>query len=67
VLSGVSAIFAEDTRNTRKLLEHFGIRTPLVSYHEHNERARESLVLSRLRRGEALALVSDAGMPVRAQ
>jgi len=65
VLSSVSAILAEDTRTSRKLMDHFCIRTPLVSYHTHNERSREADVLARLRRGEALAIISDAGMPVR--
>lgn len=43
------------------------LRTPLMSYHAHNERARESSVLTRLQQGEAVAVVSDAGMPVRRQ
>ncbi len=62
-LREVSLIAAEDTRHTRKLLSHFHIRTPLVSLHEHNEAARIDELLRRLARGEAVALVSDAGMP----
>eukprot|EP00873_Tetraselmis_striata_P009277 jgi/Tetstr1/429541/TSEL_019446.t1 len=63
VLQSATAVLAEDTRQTRKLLDHFGISTHLVSYHAHNERSREEEVLKRLLRGELLALVSDAGMP----
>lgn len=52
ILQGVSLILAEDTRHTRKLLEHFAIRTPTLSCHEHNERQRQELVLQRLQQGE---------------
>jgi hypothetical protein len=52
ILQGVSLILAEDTRHTRKLLEHFSIRTPTLSCHEHNERQRQELVLQRLQQGE---------------
>lgn len=63
VLSEVSFIAAEDTRNTRALLSHFGIRRELVSYHEHNKTVSGPRILARLLAGEACALVSDAGMP----
>lgn len=63
-LAGADAILAEDTRVTRILLSHYGISTPLVAYHEHNETAMRPQVLARLGRGEALALVSDAGTPL---
>lgn len=63
VLQQVTAIAAEDTRHTGKLLQHFQITTPQLSYHEHNRMARLPDLLSRLQRGEAIALVSDAGMP----
>ncbi|WIA38015.1 hypothetical protein OEZ86_001386 [Tetradesmus obliquus] len=63
ILRGASLILAEDTRHTRKLLEHFSIRTPTMSCHQHNERQRQELVLRRLQAGESIALVSDAGMP----
>jgi len=56
-------IAAEDTRHTLKLLNHFEIRTPLVSYHEHNKHERGPALLARLQNGENAALVSDAGMP----
>jgi 16S rRNA (cytidine1402-2'-O)-methyltransferase len=62
VLSEVGLIAAEDTRHTRGLLNHFGIKTPLLSYHEHNERARRDALLNALRDGD-VALVSDAGTP----
>lgn len=63
VLQKVTAIAAEDTRHTGKLLQHFQITTPQVSYHEHNRVARLPELLQRLQRGETLALVTDAGMP----
>lgn len=59
-----AVIACEDTRQTQKLLEHFSIRKPLVSYHEHNEMSRASELLERLERGESVALVSDAGTPL---
>ena len=64
VLREVDAIAAEDTRHTGQLLAHFAIVTPLFSLHEHNERARLESVVARLRAGQALALVSDAGTPL---
>ncbi|NLJ33234.1 MAG: 16S rRNA (cytidine(1402)-2'-O)-methyltransferase [Firmicutes bacterium] len=63
ILGQVNVIAAEDTRRTRKLLRHYDIKTPLVSYHEHNRRARGEELLGRLAVGEDIALVSDAGMP----
>ncbi|NJC88893.1 MAG: 16S rRNA (cytidine(1402)-2'-O)-methyltransferase [Desulfuromonas sp.] len=63
ILREVSLIAAEDTRHSRKLLNHFGIRTPLVSYHEHNEQQRQEKLLGRLSGGESIALISDAGTP----
>jgi len=64
VLAAVDAIACEDTRVTRKLIDHYGIGTPLTSYHEHNaEQARPKLI-ARLAAGEAVALVSDAGTPL---
>ncbi len=64
VLASVAIIAAEDTRHTRTLLQAFGIETPLVSLHEHNEAARTGPLVGRLQRGEAVALVSDAGTPL---
>lgn len=62
-LKEVDAIAAEDTRNTKKLLNHFDIHTSLISYHEHNKHTRGSQLIERIEQGEHLALVSDAGMP----
>ena len=64
VLREAAVIAAEDTRRTRGLLTHFDIRTPLLSLHEHNERARVPALLARLQAGEAVALVTDAGTPL---
>jgi len=62
-LRNAGLIAAEDTRHTRKLLSHYGISKPMVSFHEHNELSRLPELLAKLRGGEELALVSDAGMP----
>ena len=56
-------IAAEDTRVTMNLLNHFGVRKPLVSYYEHNKRQRGGEILTRLHAGESAVLVTDAGMP----
>ncbi|MGH2349104.1 MAG: 16S rRNA (cytidine(1402)-2'-O)-methyltransferase [bacterium] len=64
VLKDVDVIACEDTRHTRLLLSRHGITTPLVSYHEHNEARRAADLIGRLERGESVALVSDAGMPL---
>jgi len=64
ILREVSRIACEDTRQTRKLLEHYGIRTPTLSYHEHNERARAGELMDELAGGLSIALVSDSGMPL---
>ncbi|PSB18357.1 16S rRNA (cytidine(1402)-2'-O)-methyltransferase [Phormidesmis priestleyi ULC007] len=63
ILQTVDLIAAEDTRHTGKLLHHFQIKTPQISYHEHNLTTRTSELLSRLQQGRSIALVSDAGMP----
>ena len=64
VLREARVIAAEDTRRTAKLLAHAGIETPMVSLHAHNEVARLPAMLERLRAGEAVALVTDAGTPL---
>jgi 16S rRNA (cytidine1402-2'-O)-methyltransferase len=64
VLGEVDWIACEDTRQTRKLLDHYGIGTPQISYHEHNEIDRAKELCSRLLAGESGALVSDAGVPL---
>jgi 16S rRNA (cytidine1402-2'-O)-methyltransferase len=63
VLKGADVIAAEDTRHSAHLLHHFEISKPLVSYHEHNEARRTVELMERLRRGETVAVISDAGMP----
>lgn len=63
VLREVSVIAAEDTRQTRKLLSHFEIHTPMVSYHEHNQKTAGPEIIDRLLAGPDIALVTDAGMP----
>lgn len=63
ILKEVDIIAAEDTRHTRKLLNHFEIKTPLTSYYEHNKRVKGEYILSLLIEGKQVALVSDAGMP----
>lgn len=63
VLKQADLIACEDTRQTQKLLHYYEIKTPAVSYHEHNEAARATELLKRLQAGAAIALVSDAGTP----
>jgi 16S rRNA (cytidine1402-2'-O)-methyltransferase len=63
-LAGADAVACEDTRVTRKLLERYGIATPLTPYHEHNAAKARPRILARLAKGEALVLVSDAGTPL---
>jgi 16S rRNA (cytidine1402-2'-O)-methyltransferase len=63
VLKEVDVVACEDTRHTRRLLDHFGIKKPTVSYHEHNEQARSIELVQRLVNGEKIALVTDAGAP----
>lgn len=63
LLKEADVIAAEDTRNTKKLCNHFDIQTPLISYHEHNQEAGGAKILSYLKEGKTVALVSDAGMP----
>ncbi|MHB1652496.1 MAG: 16S rRNA (cytidine(1402)-2'-O)-methyltransferase [Desulfitobacteriaceae bacterium] len=62
-LRQVDLIAAEDTRHSHKLLDHYGIHTPLTSYHEHNEKGKAPALVARLKAGQSIALISDAGMP----
>ena len=64
ILKEVDQIACEDTRHTQKLLSHYDIHKPLVSYHEHNELTRASELVLAMERGASIALVSDAGMPL---
>ncbi|WP_128896610.1 16S rRNA (cytidine(1402)-2'-O)-methyltransferase [Longirhabdus pacifica] len=63
ILSEVQYIAAEDTRHSIKLLNHFNIQTPLVSYHEHNKYKKGEVIIQHILDGHTVALVSDAGMP----
>ncbi len=63
ILKEVDLIAAEDTRHTKKLLNHFGIHTPLISYYREKERERGAEIITRLQDGDNVALVSDAGTP----
>ena len=63
-LREADVVACEDTRRTRTLLERYGVTATLVSYHEHNETARASELVERMREGQTVALVSDAGMPL---
>ena len=64
MLREADLIACEDTRQTRKLLDHYGIAKPLVSYHEHNEAVRSEDLVAKIQTGANVALVSDAGMPL---
>src|SRR3954465_328341 len=64
VLAAANAVLAEDTRITKRLLAHYGITTPLLTYNEHANEAVRERMLHRLKEGQALALVSDAGTPL---
>ncbi len=64
VLREVQAIAAEDTRHSGQLLQHLGVRNELFALHEHNERQRTEAVMQRLRSGDSIALISDAGTPL---
>jgi 16S rRNA (cytidine1402-2'-O)-methyltransferase len=64
VLSSAALIIAEDTRHSRRLLDHYHISTPLRSYHEHNEAKETPKLVARLRAGDSIALISDAGTPL---
>jgi len=64
ILQSVDVIAAEDTRHSGFLLQHFAIKTPSVSLHDHNEQQRSETLLTRLQQGESIALISDAGTPL---
>jgi 16S rRNA (cytidine1402-2'-O)-methyltransferase len=64
VLAGVDRIAAEDTRHSRRLLDQFGITTPMLALHEHNEPTASAGLIARLLQGEDIALISDAGTPL---
>jgi 16S rRNA (cytidine1402-2'-O)-methyltransferase len=62
-LSAADVIACEDTRHSRRLLDHYGISASLISFHQHNEAGRTAQLIKRLQAGESVAVVSDAGMP----
>jgi 16S rRNA (cytidine1402-2'-O)-methyltransferase len=64
VLASAALVIAEDTRHSRRLLEHYSVSTPLSSYHEHNEAKETPRLITRLRAGDSIALISDAGTPL---
>ena len=64
ILRGVDLIVAEDTRTSRRLLREFGISTPLLAYHDYNERQTYQAIIARLEAGKDIALISDAGTPL---
>lgn len=63
ILEAVDLIAAEDTRHSLKLLNHFNIKKPLISYHQHNEQGKSENIIQRLKEGQDIALVTDAGTP----
>ena len=63
-LQSVALIAAEDTRHSKRLLQHFAINSRLMAYHEHNEAQQTPVLIERLRRGQSVALISDAGTPL---
>ncbi len=63
LLKSVDLIACEDTRTSSKLLSHYDIKTPRISYHDHNERGRTPQLIEKLRAGQQIALISDAGSP----
>lgn len=64
ILSEVNLIAAEDTRHSKRLLEHFNIHTPQIALHEHNEKEITQRLITRILHGESIALISDAGTPL---
>lgn len=64
ILQAVDLIAAEDTRHSASLLQHFGITTPAIAYHDHNEASKATWLLSKLETGQSIALISDAGTPL---
>ncbi len=64
ILNTVDLIAAEDTRHSKRLLQHYGIGTRLIAYHEHNEAEQSQVLIDRLKRGQSIALISDAGTPL---
>jgi 16S rRNA (cytidine1402-2'-O)-methyltransferase len=64
VLKQVDLIAAEDTRHSARLMEHFSVKTPMLAYHDHNEEYQSSQIIEKLKAGQNIALISDAGTPL---
>ena len=64
ILQAVSLILAEDTRHSGKLLQHYGIHTPVLAYHDHNEQQIIPVIIEKIHSGQSIALISDAGTPL---
>ena len=64
VLKSVSVVVAEDTRHSRTLMNHLGVTTPMIAYHEHNEARESPRLVRRMIEGESIALITDAGTPL---
>ena len=64
ILKEVHIVYAEDTRNSKTLFNHYEISTPLISYHQHNEQSRIQEIIHHLQKGQDIALISDAGTPL---
>lgn len=64
LLKHVDCVVSEDTRRSKKLLDHFSITTPLISYHDHSPEQKRKAIIGRLKKGESVALISDAGTPL---
>src|SRR5690606_20880576 len=64
ILGEVDLILAEDSRHSSKLLQHFGIHAPVQAFHEHNEQKLVAKIIERLKAGQSIALISDAGTPL---
>ena len=63
-LKSVDLVLAEDTRHSQKILNHFNIKTPISAFHDYNERGKCNTVVDKLKRGDSIALISDAGTPL---
>ena len=63
-LKSVDLVLAEDTRHSQKILNHFNIKTPVSAFHDYNEREKCTTVIDKLKQGESIALISDAGTPL---
>lgn len=63
ILRSVDAIVAEDTRHSKRLLQHYMINTPMFSLHQHNEREKTAQVIEKIQAGQSIALITDAGTP----